>query len=296
MTWTSPATPTPGTAITVSFWNTNARDNLNHLRAMLPDATNGAILQGTGSATAAWTSSPTIASLATSGALTVGTTLGVTGATTFTGATTHNGGLAATSGTFSTTLGVTGVATFNASSPGIDVVDRIYVSGNGIRHRSNPNGVYIWFSATDAIDFVTNSTRRGFVKGDGQLFWDGEISAATLTDRSDDRLKTDVVPASDAVTANMRQLQPIRYREPDHGTHPNFLFRGFSAQSLQRLFPEAVLEHDEPVRLSVANGVEELELTDEFANLLSVSPYALAVLAIQYAQELDQRIQALEAA
>ena len=43
-------------------------------------------------------------------------TLGVTGTSTFTGATTHNGGLGATSGTFSTTLGVTGASTFTGAT------------------------------------------------------------------------------------------------------------------------------------------------------------------------------------
>lgn len=47
------------------------------------------------------------------GATTLRSTLSVSGASTFTGKTTHNGGLGATSGTFSGTLGVTGVATFN---------------------------------------------------------------------------------------------------------------------------------------------------------------------------------------
>lgn len=37
MTWTAPATPVALTAITVAFYNTNIRDNLNHLRGMLPD-------------------------------------------------------------------------------------------------------------------------------------------------------------------------------------------------------------------------------------------------------------------
>ncbi len=38
MTWTSPFTAVLGAVITSAGWNTSGRDNLNHLRALLPDA------------------------------------------------------------------------------------------------------------------------------------------------------------------------------------------------------------------------------------------------------------------
>lgn len=37
MTWTSPFTAVTGAVITAAGWNTSGRDNLNHLRALLPD-------------------------------------------------------------------------------------------------------------------------------------------------------------------------------------------------------------------------------------------------------------------
>lgn len=38
MAWNAPATPVAGTIITVAFWNTNGRDNLNWLRALTGNA------------------------------------------------------------------------------------------------------------------------------------------------------------------------------------------------------------------------------------------------------------------
>ena len=53
MTWTSPATPTGGTAITVSFYTTNIGNNLSHLRNLVPDASaSGKVLTSTSTTTA----------------------------------------------------------------------------------------------------------------------------------------------------------------------------------------------------------------------------------------------------
>jgi hypothetical protein len=55
MTWSSPATPISGTVITVAFWNTNARDNLNHIRTIVPDpGSSGLPLVSTGPTSAAF--------------------------------------------------------------------------------------------------------------------------------------------------------------------------------------------------------------------------------------------------
>lgn len=57
MAWSAPATPAGGTAITVAFYNTNIRDNLNHIRAITGGADPGGsdkALVSTGSATAQW--------------------------------------------------------------------------------------------------------------------------------------------------------------------------------------------------------------------------------------------------
>lgn len=73
MTWTSPATPVGGTAITVAFYNTNLRDNLNHLRGFMPDPSSGnQVLQSNSTTTGAWTNTPSFTSLTLSGALTMG--------------------------------------------------------------------------------------------------------------------------------------------------------------------------------------------------------------------------------
>lgn len=59
MTWTTPGTPVTATAITVSFYSTNIRDNLSHLRGMLPDSsTANRALISTGALAATWQQIP----------------------------------------------------------------------------------------------------------------------------------------------------------------------------------------------------------------------------------------------
>jgi hypothetical protein len=54
MTWTTPFTAVVGAVITAAGWNTSARDNLLHLRNIVPDPTSGLPLVGTGTTTAAF--------------------------------------------------------------------------------------------------------------------------------------------------------------------------------------------------------------------------------------------------
>jgi hypothetical protein len=90
MAWTSPATPVAGTAITVAFYGTNIKDNLNWLRALTGGGFDptmaGQVLLSTGVAATVWTQSPTIAGNVTisgtgaiSSSLTVGGNLSVGG-------------------------------------------------------------------------------------------------------------------------------------------------------------------------------------------------------------------------
>lgn len=95
-----------GTAITVAFYNTNIRDNLNWLRQNTGggfDPTgSGQILRSTGVAATEWTSSPTIAgNLTLTGFLNVGTNLSVPGTSTLTGNVTMNGAASVNGGDFS---------------------------------------------------------------------------------------------------------------------------------------------------------------------------------------------------
>jgi hypothetical protein len=77
MTWTSPATPVSGTAITVAFYATNIKDNLNHLRTLTGGDPGAAslVLVSTSTVAAAWTASPSIANLTITTGLTMNANL-----------------------------------------------------------------------------------------------------------------------------------------------------------------------------------------------------------------------------
>lgn len=56
MVWNAPATAVTGDLIPASFWNTNGRDNLSHLRAQTggADAAANTVLAGTGAGVSSW--------------------------------------------------------------------------------------------------------------------------------------------------------------------------------------------------------------------------------------------------
>ncbi len=77
MTWTNPSTPVAGTAITVAFYNTNIRDNLNHLRNLTGGADPvgaGQIIVSVTTGTAQWSNTITGGLAITGGNLTMGST------------------------------------------------------------------------------------------------------------------------------------------------------------------------------------------------------------------------------
>jgi len=85
MTWTSPFTAVTGAVITAAGWNASARDNLNHLRALLPDpGATDYLLQASSTSAAAFVSKSSalaayalLAGAAFSGAITFPTGTGI---------------------------------------------------------------------------------------------------------------------------------------------------------------------------------------------------------------------------
>jgi len=132
------------------------------------------------------TGASTLASLGVTGAATVGTTLGVTGATTLTslsitGAATIGTTLGVTGATtLSSTLGVTGVATFlnEILLPNVDPPTANYANRNGI--------MKAWLSYTDGTGTVTasyNVDSLGDDDGDGlyDINWDTNFNSGYST-------------------------------------------------------------------------------------------------------------------
>jgi hypothetical protein len=126
MTYTTPATPVSGTAITVAFYGTNIKDNIIHLRALLPDAgASNQVLNSSSSTVAAWTSNPTIA-----GNLTINGTLAVTGTTVHTGGVTISGG--------NLSMGSGRTVTFSTES-----AEKIVMDSSSSSIGTFTNGVYL---------------------------------------------------------------------------------------------------------------------------------------------------------
>lgn len=113
-----------------------------------------------------------LASLSMSGSLSAGS-LSVSGISTFTGKTTHNGGLSATSGIFSTTLGVSGAASFAST---INVMDKATFS----------KAVQVGITEANAIEFGTTGFKIWYddqnncIRTNANFAADGEVSSGGI--------------------------------------------------------------------------------------------------------------------
>ena len=126
---------------------------------------------------------------------------------------------------------------------------------------SNPFGLQIYYSAADPDDntaeFFRCQGNAGVIRM--RIYSDGDVvthDAGTLT--SDERLKTNIVDASDKL-ADVMKLQ-VRNYEWTPEFHPNKVGEkkiGFIAQELETVFPNLVSDHD----IATDNSIEE-ELYD----------------------------------
>mgnify|MGYP003133484409 CR=1 FL=1 len=139
--------------------------------------------------------------------------------------------------------------------------DSVWLSELKQEH-TTPNGVTMWFSAADPdnntqkfLSCTAQSTVRTSIYSDGDV-WTSD--AGTLT--SDERLKTNIVDASDKL-ADVMRLKVRNYEwTPEY--HPNKVGEkkiGFIAQELEEVFPSLITEHD----IAADNSVEEQLYTAE---------------------------------
>jgi len=146
-------------------------------------------------------------------------------------------------------------------------------------------GEYIGLTTgADELGFFTQGVQRGYVDdGGGDLIWGSHIKATGFdTLPSDERLKENIVPLSESITEKFRNLRPVQFNYKG-STNPEI---GFIAQDLQAVFPEAVVEQESAVD-------RETGLQDAPTFGYSIVP--LLTFVIQHAQELDARVQVLEA-
>ncbi|MFQ5572482.1 MAG: tail fiber domain-containing protein, partial [Rhodothermales bacterium] len=154
--------------------------------------------------------------------------------------TTAMGGTTTALGWYSTTMGVQTIAQANAS----------LVLG---RNNVITGTINSWVS-TDPVLVVGNGSSTANRANAFTLLKNGNLTiAGTLTQNSDRRLKTDIHPLSDALSAIMR-LQPVRYRFRAGTNRPQGVQIGLIAQEVQAVFPELVREEaDGYLSLSYAN-------------------------------------------
>lgn len=124
------------------------------------------------------------------GGLAVDDTLVVTGASTFTGATAHNGGLTATSGSFSTTLDVSGASTFGTTlgvtgvstfTGGFTSAAASTVSAGGLSVTGGLNNNSGGITNAGTISGATTLTMTGALAGATTGGFSGAVSSAGLT-------------------------------------------------------------------------------------------------------------------
>ena len=205
-----------------------------------------------------------------SGNTTVTGTLGVSSNTTIGGTTTSGGRLTVSSGgagisgnssitgtlgvssntTVGGTLGVSGNTTIggNLSVSGTTTSGgRLTVSGGGagitgttnISGNTNISGA-LTVSSTASVTSTIRSGGTGYFQ---RIFVDTEMSAQTVTERSDRRLKTNIEPLSGSLE-ELLGLEPVQYNWANPQQYGDRKKLGFIAQDLQKTYPELVHEDD----------------------------------------------------
>lgn len=116
-----------------------------------------------------------VASISGAGTATLGGGLSVASTSTFTGKTTHNGGLGATTGTFSSTLSVTGVATFsNATDATSTTAAGVKVTGGlGVAKQLRVGGLLNLHKSGEAMNLVSGASDQKISKTISSTFYSG---------------------------------------------------------------------------------------------------------------------------
>ena len=123
-------------------------------------------------------------------------------------------------------------------------VNPTYNGGNGALVIGRVAG-----SADFGIDLVTGNVGFGTATPgatldvNGNIRANGNISGGGFTNTSDARLKTDIVPVTNALVAVMK-LNPVDYnkKESINAVNYNMKEMGFLAQDIRKIFPELVFE------------------------------------------------------
>ncbi len=146
------------------------------------------------------------------------------------GLTTANGfySFSAGLGTIANAVGSVALGRYNvdaAASPSNPIsTDRVLQFGNGSSNAVRADILYL--------------TRAG------NLVITGSLTAAGINYPSDIRLKTDIQPLKN-VLKNIEHIQPITYYFKDKQRHPATHQIGFSAQEIEKEFPELIQKTDE---------------------------------------------------
>ena len=123
-------------------------------------------------------------------------------------------------------------------------VNPTYNGGNGALVIGRVAG-----SADFGIDLVTGNVGFGTATPgatldvNGNIRANGNISGGGFTNTSDARLKTDIVPVTNALVAVMK-LNPVDYNKKESINAVNYNMKeiGFLAQDIRKIFPELVFE------------------------------------------------------
>lgn len=205
--------------------------------------------------TVSFTGTITVAALTVTGAATVGTTLGVTGASNLTGLITASAGMQVTGGSAA--------------------AGTIYFAGNILKCAEGSSGFQIASAAgANHVTVGAAGALQLATYGAGTLQTD---ASGNVTAVSDERVKRIVGPMREGLTA-IKKLRPILYRwTKDSGMETKGVYAGFGARRTAAAIP-------------LASG----RMKDGRKTLYTLQDRALLGAVVNAIQTLDQRLSAVE--
>ena len=128
-----------------------------------------------------------------------------------------------------------GVGTAASTNNGQIDATTLYASTN----IGKDSGDYMTWTTDTQLDFYVNGNNEMRLEADGDLHVDGDVIAASTTTASDEKLKENIEPITNALDA-LSKIKGVDFNWKKDGTKSS----GVIAQDIQKIMPHAVKEVD----------------------------------------------------